>query len=484
MIFTTPQFAVFFCLFFCIWSLSRGRGRSWILLLASYAFYASWNAKFLVLIMGSTLVDFYVGRRLAETHDQGRRKRLLALSVGVNLGALAFFKYCNFFVASAITGLQTLGIEANLGTLEIVLPVGISFYTFQTMSYTIDIYRRQLDPTDRLLDFALYVAFFPQLVAGPIERARNLLPQIAALATRRPDYSGFGLIAIGCFKKVVIADNLAALVEMTYADPSNTYGPALWLGTYAFAVQIYCDFSGYSDIAVGLARLMGLNLIQNFEAPYAARGPSELWRRWHISLSSWLRDYLYISLGGNRGSRLFTYRNLMLTMLLGGLWHGAAWNYVLWGAWHGLLLIAFRPRLFTDLGRRFDATPAGRALGTLVRRLVFFHLVCIGWAFFRAENLGDCLVLFERLVCFWTWDLEVFVAGVEASGLGGWLALCSGMIVFSVGVQMAWPVGSNTVVARLWRTPEWIRFLCVSTLLYACLLAAPESPPPFIYFQF
>jgi alginate O-acetyltransferase complex protein AlgI len=483
-IFTTPQFVVFFCLFFLIWTLSRGRGRSWILLIASYAFYASWNAKFLVLIIGSTLVDFYVGRRLGVTHDARRRKRLLALSVGVNLGALAFFKYCNFFVESAVAALGALGLEASLPSLEIVLPVGISFYTFQTMSYTIDIYRRKLDPTDRLLDFALFVAFFPQLVAGPIERARNLLPQIANLAARRPDYSGFGLIALGCFKKVVIADNLAALVELVYADPSHSYGPALWLGTYAFAVQIYCDFSGYSDIAVGLARLMGLDLIQNFEAPYAARGPSEFWRRWHISLSSWLRDYLYISLGGNRGTRLFVYRNLMLTMLLGGLWHGAAGNFVLWGAWHGLLLILFRLRLFAQWGERLDAKPMTRVASTAVRRLVFFHLVCLGWAFFRAGSLADCLIVVERLVCFWAWDIDLFVAGVVASGLGGWLLVCGVTIVLTVGAQMAWPVGSNVVVARLWRKPEWVRFLVVATLLYACMLGAPEVPPPFIYFQF
>ena len=377
-----------------------------------------------------------------------------------------------------------LGVEAHLPTLQILLPVGISFYTFQTMSYTIDIYRREMAPTRRFLDFALYVAFFPQLVAGPIERAKHLLPQIVDLAGRRPDMSGLGLIALGCFKKAVIADNIAELVELTYADPGSTYGPALWIGTYAFAVQIYCDFSGYSDIAVGLSRLLGLDLIQNFKAPYAAAGPSELWRRWHISLSSWLRDYLYIPLGGNRGSSFATSRNLVLTMLLGGLWHGAAWNYVLWGAWHGFLLMAFRPAWMHRLVARWDARPWTRWSTRLVRRLVFFHLVCLGWALFRAGSLADCWTLWAGMLDVTAWDWSAFTAGVVASGAGGWLALCGGLIVATIGAQMIWPVGSNAVVERLWRAPEAVRFAVVVLLIYACMLAAPEQPPPFIYFQF
>jgi len=484
--FTTPQFALFFALFFWVWTLLRNRpsARKSFLLAASYFFYGSWNAKFLLLILASTIVDFQVGRLIAASTEDRRRKRLLWISVALNLGFLGFFKYYGFFVDSAVAGLNALGIAAHAPTLEILLPVGISFYTFQTLSYTIDIYRRQLEPTRSLFDFALYVAYFPQLVAGPIERAGHLLPQISAIGSRTPDWSGFGLIALGCFKKVVIADNVAELAELTYAHPGQTFGPALWVGTWAFAVQIYCDFSGYSDIAVGLSRLLGIDLIQNFKAPYAAKGPSEFWQRWHISLSTWLRDYLYIPLGGNRGSGLFTSRNLVLTMLLGGLWHGAAWNFVLWGAWHGLLLMAFRPAIFRRLVQRLDARALTRIPSRIVRTLVFFQLVCLGWALFRAKTLSDCVELWRGLLDFTAWDWTAFTTGIVESGAGGWLAVCASLIVLTITTQMVWPVGANALVNRLWRMPEPVRFAVVVLLLYACVLAAPEQPPPFLYFQF
>ena len=485
MIFTTPQFVLFFTVFLCLWTTVRGRGKKWLLLLSSYAFYASWNPKFLLLIVLSTWVDFWVGRKLAETHDQKQRRRLLWISIAVNLGTLAFFKYCNFFIASAVAGLSAMGIETSITSLKIILPVGISFYTFQTMSYTIDIYRKRMNPTKSLQDFSVYVAFFPQLVAGPIERARRLLPQIETVGqTNRYDSSGWGLIAIGCFKKVVIADNMAAIVDAVYADPSGAYGPAIWLATYAFAIQIYCDFSGYSDIAVGLARLMGIQLIQNFEAPYAAAGPSEFWRRWHISLSTWLRDYLYITLGGNRGSRWFTHRNLMLTMLLGGLWHGAAWNFVLWGAWHGALLIVFRAAFWNRLKSSMDALPGGTQVGLWIRRIVFFHLVCIGWAFFRAESMVDCQTAFFSMINITNWDLSIWVTMVQKSGHAGWLLVSMGTCLAVILSQMVWPVGSNRVVDGIWQLPASARLLFVSICLYAAALAAPEQAPPFIYFQF
>lgn len=484
MIFTTPEFVIFALLFFWAWTVLRGAARKWLLLLASYAFYASWDPWFLVLILGSTGVDFYVGRALAATEEARRRTRLLWISLAANLGTLAVFKYFDFFIASAIEGLQALGVEASAPTLGIVLPVGISFYTFQTMSYTIDIYRRQLDPTPRLLDFALFVAFFPQLVAGPIERAKHLLPQMVDLGTARAkafDASGFALIAMGCFKKAVIADNLAAIVDATYADPSQTFGWALWIGTYAFAVQIYCDFSGYSDIAVGVSRLLGIDLIQNFQAPYASQGPSELWRRWHISLSSWLRDYLYIPLGGNRHGPTRTQVNLMLTMLLGGLWHGAAGNYVLWGAFHGGLLALARPlrgvATWLDQGAR-------RLWSVPLRRVLFFHLICLGWALFRAQSLHDCGVLFEKLL--WPFDMPwgAFWAGVAAAKAQAALAFVGVCVVGMVGWQWIWPTDSKRLTAALWRTPEPIRFAVVLGLLYAAMILAPEQPPPFIYFQF
>ena len=484
MIFTTPQFAVFFVLFFAVYGALGPRGRKGWLLAASYFFYGSWNANFLLLIAGSTLLDFYVGRALAASDDATRRKRLVTLSVAANLSALGFFKYCNFFIDSAVAGLTAMGLDVSAPLLEIVLPVGISFYTFQTMSYTIDIYRRTLDPTDSLLDFALFVAFFPQLVAGPIERASHLLPQIVNLAERRADLSGLGLIALGVFKKVVIADNLATIVEATYADPGSTHAVALWIGTYAFALQIYCDFSGYSDIAIGIGRLLGLDIVENFRAPYAAAGPSEFWRRWHISLSSWLRDYLYIPLGGNRGGEWRLKRNLMITMLLGGLWHGAAWNFVLWGAFHGLLLVAFRPALFRRLGERLDAHAVARWPALVVRRLVFFHLVCIGWALFRAQSLTDCTVLLRKLLDPTGWRLGAWLDAAAASGEGRYLLFVGAVMLALVLLQNAWSVGTKRVVEVLWRAPAPIRALVVVSLLYSAMLLAPEKPPPFLYFQF
>jgi len=484
MIFTTPAFVLFFLLFFWLYPNLRGQARKVLLLAASYLFYASWSAPLVLLLVGSTALDFTLGRALGRTEDPRRRLRLVLASVVGNLGALGFFKYHDFFAESAAAGLQALGLSVSAPTLAIVLPVGISFYTFQTMSYTIDVYRRRLAPTAAPLDFALYVAFFPQLVAGPIERAGHLLPQLADPDARRSDLSGWGLIAIGAFKKVVIADNLAPFVDVVYAAPEQAWAPALWFATYAFAFQIYCDFSGYSDIAVGVARLMGFDLVQNFRAPYASAGPGEFWRRWHVSLSSWLRDYLYIPLGGNRRGPLRARVNLMLTMLLGGLWHGAAWNYVLWGGWHGLLLMVFRGRGWDGLRARLDRVRVLRPLVWAIRWLVFFHLVCLGWALFRARSLADCGVIVRKLLDVSGWQLGPWLAEVEASGEGRVLAMWGLVMAALLLAQVAGRVGSDTLAARLWRAPPALRFVVVVALLYACVLAAPETPPPFIYFQF
>ena len=483
MIFTTPQFAAFFLLFFALWfSLPRG-SRKLLLLGSSYAFYGSWNAKFLLLIAASTLLDYYVGRGLTRTDDATRRKRLVTLSVVANLSALGFFKYYNFFVDSAVSGLAALGLEVSAPVLQVVLPVGISFYTFQTMSYTIDLYRRRIEASESLLDFAIYVSFFPQLVAGPIERAKHLLPQLRDLHQKHPQWSGLGLIALGAFKKAAIADNMADLVALTYTDPQDALAPAMWLGTYAFAIQIYCDFSGYSDIAVGLGRLLGLDIIQNFRAPYAAAGPSEFWRRWHISLSSWLRDYLYIPLGGNRGGWLYLRRNLLITMLLGGLWHGAAWNFVLWGAFHGFLLIVFRAKVFTALGARLAKT-RWRLPTLFVRRVIFFHLVCLSWTLFRAESLTDVVTLFSAMLSPEALNFSAFAEAITRSGEGPYLALMGGIMLALLLAQNLWAVGSEQVVAWVWRLRLSVRVAFVATLIYAAAVLAPESPPPFIYFQF
>jgi alginate O-acetyltransferase complex protein AlgI len=483
MSFTSPAFVAFGLLFFWLWPGLRGRPRKLFLLGASYLFYASWSAPLLLLLVGSTLLDFTVARAIAGSEDPERRRRLLAVSIAGNLGVLGFFKYYGFFVDSAVAGLGALGLDVGASALSIVLPVGISFYTFQTLGYTVDVHRRQIAPCTSLLDFALYVAYFPQLVAGPIERAGHLLPQLQRLGEPqppRPELSGLGLVALGAFKKVVIADNLAPLVDLVYADPDAAYAPALWLATYAFAFQIYCDFSGYCDIAVGVARLMGVSLMQNFRAPYTALGPAELWRRWHVSLSTWLRDYLYVPLGGNRGGPWRTARNLVLTMLLGGLWHGAAWHFVLWGAYHGLLLVIFRPAAWTALYRRLPLRP----LVDLVRWVVFFHLVCLGWALFRAPTLHDCRVVLGKLLDPRGWHLEAWLAEVQASGEGRVLALWALVMLALLLAQRAARNGSEVWVARLWRLPPPVRVVVVVAVAYACVLFAPEAPQPFIYFQF
>jgi alginate O-acetyltransferase complex protein AlgI len=486
-IFTSAEFVVFFLAFFAGWVCLRGQAKKVWLLIGSYVFYGSWNYKFLLLLMASTLVDFQIGRVLGRTADPVRRKLVLLISLGVNLGALAFFKYCNFFLESVRTVLTAAGLHPSDWALNIVLPVGLSFYTFQALSYTIEVYRKNLTPTDSLLDYATYVAAFPQLVAGPIERATHLLSQIQKVGTGvlRADQTGWLLIALGAFKKAVVADNIAPFVNVAYADVKSTYPLALWFGTYAFAVQIYCDFSGYSDIAIGLGRLMGLDLMQNFRAPYAALGPSDFWRRWHISLSTWLRDYLYIPLGGNRGGSLRVARNLFVTMLLGGLWHGAAWNFVLWGAYHGLLLIVARFSFFARVGKALvELKGFGGMVARTVQRIAFFHLVCLGWAFFRAQSLADCVTAARKLCGLEGFAWTEWMEHIAKSGEGQYLALAALLMAAVLVAHQLLPRGPSEIASALSRTPWAARVVFVVSLLYAAALLAPEEAPPFIYFQF
>jgi alginate O-acetyltransferase complex protein AlgI len=486
-IFTSAEFVLFFVAFFAVWACLRGQARKVWLLLGSYVFYGSWSLKFLSILLVSTLVDFQIGRVLGRTDDPRRRKLVLLCSLGLNLGLLGFFKYCNFFLESARALLVAAGLSVSDWTLSIVLPVGISFYTFQALSYTIEVYRRNLAPAEALLDYAAYVAAFPQLVAGPIERATHLLPQIQQLGSgaRRADPSGWLLIALGAFKKAVIADNVAPYVDIAYADVQGSPPLALWFGTYAFAIQIYCDFSGYSDIAIGLGRLMGLDLMQNFRAPYAAVGPSDFWQRWHISLSTWLRDYLYIPLGGNRGTPAFVARNLFLTMLIGGLWHGAAWNFVLWGAYHGALLIVARLWPFARLGAALAALRgvAGIAARTL-QRIAFFHLVCLGWAYFRAQSLADCTTLTRKLAGLDGLAWSEWMVRVERSGEAPYLGMVALLIALVVLAHQLLPFGASDLAGKLRRTPWALRVVFVVSLLYATAILSPEEAPPFIYFQF
>jgi len=379
----------------CYFQLSH-RWQNRLLLVASYVFYGWWDWRFLSLIFVSTLNDYVCGIQIFSQHRPESRKKYLYLSIIVNLSLLGFFKYWDFFIDSFAALLSNFGINAALPTLHIILPVGISFYTFQTMTYSIDIYRGELEPTNNFLDFALFVSFFPQLVAGPIERAKNLLPQIQNERHFDKDQMirGFHLILWGLFKKVFVADNLGIIVDKIYANPAST-GVEYIIATWAFAFQIYGDFSGYTDIARGTSKCLGIELMHNFKQPYFAINPSDFWRRWHISLSSWLKDYLYIPLGGNRKGTWKTYRNLSLTMLLGGLWHGAAWNFVIWGAYHGLLLIVHR--VFTTVVRPTSSSSSNLFI-YMLKAFVMFQLTTVSWILFRAQNLNQIQVIFTSIL--------------------------------------------------------------------------------------
>ena len=343
------------------------------------------------------MVNFLAGRSMGRGGSPRRRKLLLAAAVGTCLGILCIFKYFDFFVLELTALLHAVGFQASLPLLKVILPVGISFYTFQTMSYTIDVYRGKAEPTDDFLDFALFVSLFPQLVAGPIERFTRLMPQIQSPRSRRPgDFSeGLHYVLIGLFTKMVVADNMAGLVNAVFAaQPAEVTGADCLAATYAFAFQIYGDFAGYSSIAIGVAKWLGFDLMQNFDMPYFADTPSDFWRRWHISLSSWLRDYLYIPLGGNRRGGGKTLRNLFLTMGLGGLWHGAGLTFIVWGLFHGLILCVYRL-----LG--IDSSPKARrkrpAWRNVIAILVMFHLACLGWLFFRATSLSQAVTMLVKM---------------------------------------------------------------------------------------
>jgi len=388
--FNSAEFLFFLPVTLLLYALvfNQRRSRELVMLAASYFFYMSWNWKYAGLIALSTFVDYFVGLALGKYKNTVTRRALLITSLVVNLGLLGLFKYFNFFLDMGRQSLSLFGVDVALFQHELLLPVGISFYTFQTLSYTIDLYRRRIEPERDLIKFAVFVSFFPQLVAGPIVRASHFLPQMARLpkVTSERFTSGAALVFRGLIKKIFIADLLASLaVDDVFANPGAFSSIDLLLALYGYTFQIYNDFSGYSDVAIGVARMMGFDLPMNFNRPYLAQNVREFWTRWHISLSTFLRDYLYIPLGGNRASKGRTSVNLMITMLLGGLWHGAAVNFLLWGAYHGLLLMLFRGE-----GRKSSARGFG---GRLLRRVWCFHLVIIGWLFFRISD-WDRLVLY------------------------------------------------------------------------------------------
>lgn len=385
MLFNSIEFTIFLPIVFTLYWIfqKQHRVQLWILLISSYFFYGLWDWRFLGLIIISSFIDFIVGNEIDKTDINLRRKILLSISVTANLGMLGFFKYFNFFANAFVDTFSLFGVNFEYSRLQIILPVGISFYTFQTMSYTFDIYNKKLKPTKDVLAFFGFVSFFPQLVAGPIERASHLLGQFCS--PRRFDYSwavsGVRLIVWGLFKKIVIADNAAILVDEIFIHYQDQNSFSLILGTILFAIQIYGDFSGYSDIAIGLSRMFGFDLMNNFKFPYLAQNINDFWKRWHISLSSWFRDYIYFPLGGSRGSVFFSLRNVMAIFLISGFWHGANWNFLVWGAIHGLMYIPF----FINKGHQ-NIQPHSFWL-KLPKIFLTFSVVCLAWIFFRADSL-------------------------------------------------------------------------------------------------
>ncbi len=403
MLFNTIDFATFLPVVFILYWFVVNRNLRWqnfLLVVASYFFYGWWDWRFLSLILFSTLVDYTVGLRLKNEERLPWRRFLLWTSIVVNLGFLGFFKYYNFFLDNFIRAFTFFGYEIHASSLQIILPVGISFYTFQTLSYTIDVYRRKLEPTRDFIEFAAFVSFFPQLVAGPIERATHLLPQF--YEKRTFDYSkavdGMRQILWGLFKKIVIADQCAHYVNLIFSDYQDYSGSTLLLGVLFFTFQIYGDFSGYSDIAIGTARLFGFSLMRNFAFPYFSRDIAEFWRRWHISLSTWFRDYLYIPLGGSRGSIWKKIRNTFAIFIVSGFWHGANWTFIVWGA---LNAIYFLPLMLMKNNRKnLDVIAEGRffpSIRELISMLVTFGLTVFAWIFFRAESLGHAFGYIARL---------------------------------------------------------------------------------------
>ncbi len=474
MLFCSQQFLVFYSAVFAVyWVLPWQRWRVWLLLAASFYFYASWNKWLAGIICLSTAMDYAVARGMEASSGPRWRKLLLGLSLVANLGLLCYFKYANFFLHSVEEALSTLGARASLPVLQVILPIGISFYTFEAINYTIDVYRRRVPAEKNLAHFMLFITFFPHLIAGPIVRAQHFLPQV-----RRPKHwdwvrlhLGAQYLLMGLFKKMAIADRMALYADPVFAGPGQYSSGAVWLAILAYALQIYCDFSGYTDMALGSAHLLGYKLAKNFDMPYLAVNVAEFWRRWHISLSSWLREYLFIPLGGSRGTNLQTNRNLLVTMVLGGLWHGASWTFVFWGLLHGLLLIGQRAfgRLCKRHGRLdwlFQSLP-----GTTIRIGVTFLCVCFGWVFFRATTFGAAATILRKLI--------IPAPGLEAPlhPRSLWYTAAIVLLCHALGYYGIW----KKVAVR---SPAALLGFGYAALLTLSLVLAPDAGKAFIYFQF
>lgn len=482
MLFNSIEFAIFLPLVFLLYWFVLGKSiklQNALLLAASYFFYGWWDWRFLSLIIFSSFVDFFIGRKMGAEEDAKKRKVLLWCSIMVNLGFLGFFKYYNFFAESFASAFTLFGTEFEAVRLGIVLPVGISFYTFQTLSYSIDIYRKKLEPSNDMLAFFAFVSFFPQLVAGPIERATNLLPQFFKERAFNYDLAANGMRQIlwGLFKKIVIADNCAFYVNTIFSDYSNQSASTLLLGGVYFAFQIYGDFSGYSDIAIGTSRLFGFNLKQNFAFPYFSRDMAEFWRRWHISLSTWFRDYLYIPLGGSRGGNGMRIRNTFAIFLVSGFWHGANWTFLIWGF---LNACYFLPLMLTNNNRKnLDVVAQGRwfpSVKELLQIGITFLLTVIAWIFFRAADVGEAFSYLASMA-----SPTLFSKPTTAGTLQMHM-----MIFLMLGIEW-WKRDKQYGLDELEQSPtimRWIMYFVITLIITYHFLVLNIEGQQFIYFQF
>lgn len=483
MLFNSIDFAIFLPIVFILyWFVSKNnlKLQNFLIVVASYLFYAWWDWRFLSLILFSTLIDYTIGRKLKIEENQVKRKVLLWTSILINLGFLGFFKYYNFFLENFINAFSFFGSEIKANSLNIILPVGISFYTFQTLSYTIDVYKRKLEPTKDFIAFSAFVSFFPQLVAGPIERATNLLPQF--YNKRSFDYvkavDGMRQILWGLFKKIVIADNCAEYANIIFNNSADYSGSTLVLGAIFFTFQIYGDFSGYSDIAIGTSRLFGFDLKQNFAFPYFSRDIAEFWRRWHISLSTWFRDYLYIPLGGSLGGFWMKVRNTFVIFIVSGFWHGANWTFIAWGT---LNAIYFLPLLLTNNNRKnIGLVAKGKTLPSLKEfsfMLLTFGFTVFAWIFFRAENIGHAISYISEILSSSLFEVPKFASMKSAFRT---------ILITGVFVLIEWQ-GRQGQYAISDIGQKWSRILrwtFYSLLIFAIGMFMPSIESPFIYFQF
>jgi alginate O-acetyltransferase complex protein AlgI len=494
MLFNSYTFIIFFLV---VLLLSRCIGkwtiRKAFLLVVSYAFYAAWNPPFVLLLWISTIVDWVASKKIFQSERRSSRVFFLVLSLLVNLGMLSYFKYGSFFLENLNHALAGMGLAHRFGGLNIILPVGISFYTFQTLSYTLDIYRGNLRPCRSFLDYALYVTFFPQLVAGPIVRASEFLPQCEESKTGTGKQIGWGLclFVIGLFGKVVLADTIAApVVERVFASTAPAGFASAWTGTLAFAMQIFYDFFGYSTCAIGVALCLGFELPDNFRFPYAACGFSDFWLRWHISLSSWLRDYLYIPLGGNRKGVPRTYGNLMITMLLGGLWHGASWMFVIWGGLHAIYLMGERLCCASALSRW---PHWGKWYGKWFLILLTFFLVCFTWVFFRARSLSSALTMCQAML--WPDSAYTFFSAVLGdhpsaslpSAEPVWLGFASYAYIGVLSLLTLishYALRESCLEEFFTKIPMFARSFLIAAAMYLILISMSGEDSAFIYFQF